>query len=361
MIDISALAKNKFTQLLLQWNATSNDRQMPWKGEKDPYKIWLSEIILQQTRVEQGLSYFNKFVQHYPTIQQLANAKDEAVFKLWEGLGYYSRARNLLVTARHISTSFNNIFPNEYDSILALKGVGPYTAAAIASFAYNQPHAVVDGNVYRVLARVFNIDIATDSTEGKKFFAALAQDVIDTKRAGLYNQSIMDFGATVCKPAPLCSICPLQSICEAYKKGTVNTLPVKLKRLVQKNRWFYYFIFLVDDHILVHERTAKDIWQNLYEFYLFEAEKGIDWNETLIKEWLEHQLGIKNANVSGVSAPQIQKLTHQTIQGRFITVKLKKVPVSLKNLKQVKAANITKLAFPAFINKYLNGVDFTLI
>ena len=206
-----------FTQQLLQWNQTANHRAMPWKGEKDPYKIWLSEIILQQTRVDQGWAYYEKFIFAYPTIQDLAKAKDEKVFKLWEGLGYYNRCRNLLHTARQITNHSKGIFPNTYDALLALKGIGPYTAAAIASFAFNLPYAVVDGNVFRVIARYEGIDVPTDTTAGKRLFETRAAALLDKKRAGLYNQAIMDFGATVCKPfAPNCNNCPLQKTCVAH-------------------------------------------------------------------------------------------------------------------------------------------------
>ena len=186
-----------FTQQLMLWDNQENNRKMPWKGEKDPYKIWLSEVILQQTRVEQGLDYYNKFIETFPTIGLLANAKDESVFKLWEGLGYYSRCRNLLFTARYIAFELGGQFPNNYDAILNLKGVGPYTAAAISSFAYEQPYAVVDGNVFRVIARYFGIEKPTDTNEGKELFAALANKLLDKTQPGKYNQAIMDFGATI--------------------------------------------------------------------------------------------------------------------------------------------------------------------
>jgi len=184
-------SKSRFASLLLKWNKEKNDRQMPWKGEKDPYKIWLSEIILQQTRVEQGLSYYNAFIKTFPDVHKLAKAPDAKVFKLWEGLGYYTRCRNLLITARFISKEKKGVFPDSYETIKELKGIGPYTAAAISSFAFNLPHAVVDGNVFRVLARVFGIATPTDTTEGKKMFTALAEELLDRKQPGLYNQAIM--------------------------------------------------------------------------------------------------------------------------------------------------------------------------
>mgnify|MGYP003339694825 CR=1 FL=1 len=214
-----------FTKQLIKWNRFKNKREMPWKFEKNPYKIWLSEIILQQTRVEQGMSYYLNFIRAYPTVHDLANAEDEAVMKLWEGLGYYSRCRNLLATARFISHNKKGNFPNSYEELVKLKGVGPYTAAAIASFAFQLPYAVVDGNVIRVLSRFFGIDKQANTNEGKKIFQQLAQEVLDKKNPGIYNQAIMDFGATVCKPAqPLCDECVMQNYCSAYQKDMVDEI-----------------------------------------------------------------------------------------------------------------------------------------
>jgi len=233
-----------FTDLLLKWDKKSNHRPMPWKGEKDPYKIWLSEIILQQTRVEQGWSYYEKFISTYPNIHLLAKAKENEVFKLWEGLGYYNRCRNLLFTAKHIVTTFNGIFPSNYEDLLKLKGVGPYTAAAIASFAFNLPHAVVDGNVFRVFARYYGIHTPTDTKEGLTIFNKIASENLAFKKAGIYNQALMDFGATVCKPmSPLCGDCVMQNTCAAFAQKTVGQLPIKEKVIQKKKRYFDYFLF----------------------------------------------------------------------------------------------------------------------
>ncbi len=343
-----------FTKLLLQWNEADNDRPMPWKGERNPYKIWLSEIILQQTQVKQGWGYYERFIANYPTIQQLAAAKDETVFKLWEGLGYYNRCKNLLFTARFITDNLQGKFPSKYDDIVALKGIGPYTAAAIASFAFNLPYAVVDGNVFRVLSRVFGINTAIDSTTGKKEFSALADTVLDKKQPGIYNQAIMDFGATVCKPfASLCNTCPLQKTCVAYQKGIVNYLPIKEKVLQKKSRWFYYFVIECDGKILVHKRTAKDIWENLNEFYLVEANEQQHWDETQVQQWFQQQLGVTKVALVNVSAIQKQQLTHQLIKGQFIRVKLTKIPSMLQHYNRLPINEINKLAFPKFINQYL--------
>lgn len=346
--------KSIFTTSLMQWHKTANDRQMPWKGERDPYKIWLSEVILQQTRVEQGWSYYEKFIKHYPTIDKLAKAKDEDAYKLWEGLGYYNRCKNLLFTAREIVQQHKGVFPSEYDNILALKGVGPYTAAAIASFAYDLPFAVVDGNVFRVLSRAFGVDTAIDSTAGKQYFATLAQEVLDLKEPGAYNQAIMDFGATVCKPAlPHCAYCPLEKHCVARATGKVNALPVKEKVLQKKTRWFTYFIFENDGRLYIRKRGEKDIWENLYEFYLVETDEKPVWDTTTVAGWLDEQFRLTNATVGHITTGINQQLTHQTIKAQFILVHLKDKKFSLSGFDAVGRKELSKYAFPKLINMYL--------
>ena len=345
-----------FTRGLMRWHRQSNKREMPWKGEKDPYKIWLSEIILQQTRVEQGWQYYLRFIKEFPTVKKLAGASDQRVYKLWEGLGYYTRCKNLLYTARLINNKYQGVFPDQYEELLALKGVGPYTAAAIASFAYNLPYAVVDGNVFRVLSRYFGLDIAIDSTTGKKIFTELANNVLFKKEAGSYNQAIMDFGATVCKPfSPLCSSCPLHTTCTAYQQGLVNQLPVKDKLLLRKNRWFTYFIFEVDQQILVHKRSQKDIWENLYEFYLLESESPIKWDAPKINLWLNQQIGVKRSHIESISPLISQSLTHQEIKGCFIWLQMETRPVFGNNFDWQPLQKIRKLPFPKLITGYLEN------
>jgi A/G-specific adenine glycosylase len=347
--------EKKFTAILMKWHRGANNRQMPWKGEKDPYKIWLSEIILQQTRVEQGWAYYTRFIKKYPTIKHLARAPDQEVYKLWEGLGYYTRCKNLLFTAREIVKEYKGIFPNQYEAILALKGVGPYTAAAIASFAYNQPYAVVDGNVFRVLARFFGIATPIDSTEGKNLFTALAGRVLSQKEPGLFNQAIMDFGATVCKPfSPACSHCPMQNNCNAFSEGTVNQLPVKEKTLQRKHRWLYYFLFEYNGKLLVQQRGAKDIWENLFEFYLVETAAQVKWDKSVVQSWLKDQIGASKAVVKTISKPAQQQLTHQQIKGQFIRVELSTMPSFLKKYHWQPIENIRELPFPKFITQYLS-------
>jgi A/G-specific adenine glycosylase len=345
--------KPDFRNKLLKWNQQHNDRKMPWKGEKDPYRIWLSEIILQQTRVEQGCAYYEKFIKAFPTIKHLAKATDEKVFKLWEGLGYYSRCKNLLATARSIVQEHNAIFPNDYEEIKKLKGIGPYTAAAIASFAFDKPFAVVDGNVQRILSRYFGITTSTDSASGKKLFIDLAQALLDKERPAIYNQAIMDFGAVICKPQnPLCTRCTQRKDCIAFKLGKVKTLPVKEKSIIKKNRWFYYFLFVINNKIYVRKRTQKDIWQNLYEFVLDETNSSVpnaDVNPGILKKFI----GRQPFHIVSISNVYRQQLSHQYINGQFMVVAIKKEPTGLKQYELIEKNKIKRLAFPALINQYL--------
>lgn len=325
---------------------------MPWKGEKDPYKIWLSEIILQQTRVDQGINYYLRFIKKYPTVLKLAAASDDEVFKLWEGLGYYSRCKNILATARHISLELNGKFPDNFENILKLKGIGPYTAAAIASFAFNLPYAVVDGNVSRVLARYFGIHTAIDSTIGKKEFTVLAQQRLDKSAPALYNQAIMDFGATVCKPQlPLCLQCLLSNACKAFKENSVSSLPVKEKKIIKKNRWFYFIVLEQNGKYFVRKRAAKDIWQNLHEFILIE--KPAKTALSLITESPEFKSAVVQAyKPVATSGYYKQQLTHQTIHGCFIHIKIvgKKL---IKGYELMDKKALAQLAFPKLVNDYL--------
>lgn len=344
-----------FTQQLMAWNSKENKRIMPWKGEKDAYKIWLSEIILQQTRVEQGTAYYEKFIKQYPTIIHLAKAKDEEVFKLWEGLGYYSRCKNLLFTARFITENYKGNFPNNYHEILALKGVGVYTAAAIASFAYNLPYAVVDGNVFRVLARFFGINTPIDSTQGKKLFTTLAQNLLDVQEPAKYNQAIMDFGATICKPAmPLCSSCYLQTHCVAYKNNNAHTLPIKEKKLTIKKRYITYIVFNYKNTLLVRQRQEKDIWQNLYEFYALSNNYNKHVNQDEVNIHLQN-LKLKDYSITAVTEKIKQQLTHQTIIAQFFIVHIKHKPLTLATYQWVNKTALSNIAFPKLINSFLQS------
>ena len=343
-------ATQEFSRLLLQWHASENHRQMPWKAEKDPYKIWLSEIILQQTRVNQGLSYYLHFIQQYPTLKDLAKAPDEQVFKSWEGLGYYSRCRNMLFTARFIAEKRNGIFPTTYPEILSLKGVGEYTAAAIASFAYNLPHAVVDGNVIRVLCRVFGINSNIATQQGKKQLASLAHQLLNKKHPAKYNQAIMDFGATVCLPrSPLCNKCPFQKSCVAYRQNKIEELPVKLQKAPRKKRYFNYVMATYRDKLYIRQRTEKDIWRHLHEFILCETPGPVFPDTILTSINLSELLG-PNYRIIRISPPVQQTLTHQQIQAVFIRVELSK-PLKNPEYTPVSKAELSRKAFPKLVRE----------
>ena len=326
---------------------------MPWKGIKDPYKIWLSEIILQQTRVEQGWNYYEKFVAAFPSVHHLAAAPENAVFKMWEGLGYYTRCKNLITTAKIISTHYNGNFPETYEEIKTLKGIGPYTASAIASFAFDVPVAVVDGNVQRILARYFGISTPTDTTDGKKMYQNLAQALMDESQPGVYNQAIMDFGAIICKPNnPLCSQCVQQKDCEAFKHDMVKALPVKQKSLLKKERWFYYFLIELEDAVYIRKRTEKDIWQNLHDFVLHESDSPIE-DILQCSAVFKNIFGSNSFIVKNVSAARKHQLTHQTINGQLVTVSIKSPLCTLQNYVLVKKSQLEHYAFPQFINAFL--------
>ncbi|MEQ1552831.1 MAG: A/G-specific adenine glycosylase [Ferruginibacter sp.] len=346
--------KNVFTENLLLWHKNENNRLMPWKGENDPYKIWLSEIILQQTRVEQGKDYYYKFIDKFATIHELAQANENDVFKLWEGLGYYSRCKNLIATAQFISFELGGVFPTKYLDLLKLKGIGPYTASAIASFAYNLPHAVVDGNVLRVLARYFEINTPIDSAEGKNNFAVLANDLLNKEKSAIYNQAIMDFGATICKPKqPLCTNCIMQQNCKAFYSKTVTALPVKQNKITKKLRFFYYLIAEYNSNIYVQKRTEKDIWQNLWEFILFEKENKIEAKEIFISKDFKNEIG-DDYKICSISKFYKQQLTHQTIEGVFIHLILNS-PIKNSGYIALSKNEIKQVAFPRFITKYFEA------
>ncbi len=345
--------KQFFTKTLLKWDEAQNDRKMPWKGIKNPYHIWLSEIILQQTRVEQGLPYYKKFVEHYPTVEHLANAPEDEVMKLWEGLGYYSRARNLHFAAKSIVKERDGVFPDTYEEIIKLKGVGTYTAAAVASFAFDLPHAVVDGNVYRVLSRFFGIETAIDSTEGKKEFAKLAQELIDEEKAAKYNQAIMDFGAKHCTPAkPMCMFCSFQTVCSAFLEGKTDLLPKKSKKIKKKERIFYYLVIQTKKSLYLTKRIEKDIWQNLYDFPLIEVKKSI--NEQELREKIDKHLKHSYFSIKNISQEYQHILTHQKIQLVFVEIELKKIKKDdTLNWKKVSIKDLSNYAFPKPIRSYL--------
>ncbi|MBV5343686.1 A/G-specific adenine glycosylase, partial [bacterium] len=272
------MPQHNISKALTNWY-NQNKRELPWRDITDPYRIWISEIILQQTRVNQGMRYYLRFVERFPDVKTLAVAEEDEVLKYWQGLGYYSRARNIHKTAKIITEKHKGIFPKNHSDILLLKGIGEYTAAAICSFAYNQPYAVVDGNVFRVLSRVFGIETPIDSTSGKKEFTQLAEKLLDKKEPGLHNQSIMEFGALQCVPVqPDCGVCPLQTVCKAYSLNMADKLPVKATKTKVRERFFNYFYIEYQDKIFIQKRSEKDIWQNLYELPLVESDKLFETN-----------------------------------------------------------------------------------
>jgi A/G-specific adenine glycosylase len=297
-----------FVKTLLQWHIAQNGRLLPWKNETDPYKIWISEILLQQTKAEAVIPYYLKFTTNFPTVFHLANASEQVVFNMWQGLGYYSRCRNVLATAKYIVHHYNGIFPDTYDAIISLKGIGPYTAAAISSFAFGLPYAVLDGNVFRVLSRVFAIDTPIDTVVGKKFFQQLAQQLLSKNNAASFNQAIMDFGATVCKPkAAICNTCVMHPFCKAYQTKTVYTYPIKTKKISSKTRHFHYLVFDDGKNLYLHKREHKDVWQDLYEFDLQEStSQHLPFNPE--KDKLQPPIILS------------QQLTHQKIIGYFYIV-----------------------------------------
>jgi len=345
--------KPDFTRKLLHWNKHKNTRAMPWKGEKDPYKIWLSEIILQQTRVEQGWSYYEKFITAFPTIKHLARANEEKVFKMWEGLGYYSRCKNLIATARTIVDEYKGKFPATYDEIKQLSGIGPYTASAISSFAFNLPYAVLDGNVQRVIARYFGISTPVDTTEGKKLYQTLAQTLLQHDEPGIYNQAIMDFGAIICKPQnPLCSDCVQNKECEAFKHNLTAQLPVKQKAIIRKERWFYYFIIEQNNKVYIRQRTGRDIWENLFEFVLYESPAAVE-DISLKLPFFKKLVNGQQVHIQSISRMYRQQLTHQTIHGRFVKVMVNGSLPSLNDFMLIDKKQLSKYAFPRFITSFL--------
>jgi A/G-specific adenine glycosylase len=286
-------------------------RPLPWRETKNPYFIWLSEIILQQTRVDQGMAYYFKFIEAFPSVFDLANADEQYVLNLWQGLGYYSRARNLHRTAKQIVEEFDGNFPDSYEGLLKLKGVGPYTAAAIASFAFDLPHAVLDGNVFRVLSRLHNWDVPINSTQGKKDFEKFSDELLDKENPGLFNQAMMEFGALHCKPTqPLCHECPLTIYCLAFNEKTVGSLPVKLKKQSVRKRYFVFeLIQPKNGWILLEKRNEKDIWQHLYQFPLKEFNSPE-----------EKDLYLSNKNPHFQSKEYKHILSHQQLFCSFVAI-----------------------------------------
>lgn len=347
--------KTFFSKILCKWYE-SHKRDLPWRNTNDPYLIWISEIILQQTRVNQGYTYYIRFINRFPDVKTLALADIDEVMKYWEGLGYYSRARNLHAAAQQICSLGK--FPSDYHSIKQLKGVGEYTAAAIASFAFGLKHAVVDGNVYRVLSRYFGIDIPIDTAEGKHYYYLLANDLLPERESvAIYNQAIMDFGALQCVPkSPHCNGCPLSDSCLAFNQSSIENYPIKIKKLEIKNRYLNYFILRTNDEIWLHRREGKDIWQGLYEPFLIETTDDKDLFSRLEHE-LVHLFHFPASMQQNVIAMNIRhQLTHRTLVCNFIEIITKQKPTFKEghNGKWYALSEIEDLAFPKVIQKVMN-------
>ncbi|WP_422857933.1 A/G-specific adenine glycosylase [Flagellimonas sp. S174] len=314
-----------FSQKVLNWY-DQHKRELPWRSTRDSYKIWLSEIILQQTRVVQGTPYYFKFIEAFPTVQDLAAAPEEKVLKLWQGLGYYSRARNLHATAKMVVEEYGGKFPNSYKELKQLKGVGDYTASAIASICFDIPEPVVDGNVYRVLSRYFGVELPINSTKGIKYFKELAREVMDVNNVRDYNQGIMEFGAIQCAPKkPYCLLCPLNDGCVALKENKVQSLPVKVGKTKLKHRFFNYLVVIdPNQNTLIEQRKGKGIWQNLYQFPLLETESAVN-QGAVVKEFGQktYRKNLESLELFN-EEPIVHKLSHQHLHTHFWILKLSK-------------------------------------
>ena len=349
---------DEIQELLAQWYE-DHKRELPWRSEPSPYHVWLSEIILQQTRVNQGLDYFIRFVEKWPTLEDLSKATEEEVLKMWQGLGYYSRARNLHQCARQVVENHGGAFPKDFENLRKLKGIGDYTAAAIASIAFDLPHAVVDGNVYRVLSRLYDIDTPINSTEGNKLFAQLAQNLLDKNHPGLHNQALMEFGALQCLPQnPDCLRCPLQSHCLAFAHHTVDDRPRKLKKLKTKTRYFQYLVFRTDKHgLCLRKREGNDIWKNLYDFPCIESKKALSLDEIIGSNYFKDLVSDQKFIISRISPPYVHKLTHQTIIATFVEIKISSFlpTIKTKNILLAFENELGTYPVPMLIDNYLTN------
>lgn len=336
---------------------------MPWKGAKDPYIVWVSEILLQQTRVKQGQPYFDRFVDKYPNLQSLANTTEDELMALWKGLGYYTRARNMLKTAQLLVRDYGGVFPADYHALLKLPGIGPYTAAALASFAFGLPRAVVDGNVERVLARFYGIEEPIYTSEAKKRIQQIADTHIPVSDPGRYNQAIMNFGAMQCTPSiPLCEKCPVHQSCVAKQKNMVHRIPVKKPGSKKTKRHFHYMLVTIDESMVLSKRMENDIWKSLYEPLLIESETNGTYltkrdQQNALKSWLKFDTPPK----MGTTAHKKQLLTHQEIHAFFYHARFTNQEVSL-NVPAilVNPENLPNFALPRVVDWFLTEISITL-
>jgi A/G-specific adenine glycosylase len=353
----------EITDSLIAWYER-NKRELPWRNTVDPYLIWMSEIILQQTRVDQGMDYYLKFVARFPDIQALASAPRDEVFKLWQGLGYYNRAENMVKTARLIVEQYGGNFPEKQAQLIKLPGIGPYTSAAIASIAFNEPVPVVDGNVYRVLSRIFGVKEPVNSSKGMQLVNDLAQKMMDKNKPAVFNQAMMEFGALACTPAgPSCAVCPFRQLCYAYRNGVTEELPVRQPKIKVKNRYFYYFQIEYagekETFVYLKKRTRKDIWKNLYDFVVVETNRKTAITDRWILDHLDEKIKTKDVTVGKVSKEYRQRLTHQLIHAVFIRIIVhKKINTANENsLILVRKDHLAEYPVPRLIEQYLTDEE----
>ena len=344
----------RFSEELINWYLV-NKRDLPWRNSRDPYVIWLSEIILQQTRVNQGLDYFNSFLENFPTVEKLANASESKVLKLWQGLGYYSRARNLHYTAQFITNKLNGEFPKKHEDILNLKGVGEYTAAAIASFSYDLPYPVIDGNVYRVLSRIYGITTPIDSTKGKAEFKKLAFDLLNKSNPAIHNQAIMEFGALQCKPkSPNCNECVFKLECFALNNNKIELLPIKEKKIKQRDRFFNYLVLNHNGKTCVKQRVDEDIWKGLYDFPLIETKQNIIKHEDLFtKKFITLKGKIK---LKGKSETYKHILSHQKIYATFWEIETDNLSELNSDYLKINKEELFNYPVPKLIENYIKSL-----
>lgn len=346
--------QSAISEALIEWYQT-NKRDLPWRNTADPYVIWISEIILQQTRVVQGLDYFNRFIARFPNVIVLANSEEDEVLRYWQGLGYYSRARNLHTAAKDIQKRFNGIFPDRYEDVRSLKGIGDYTAAAICSFAYKQPYAVLDGNVYRVLSRLLAIETAIDTSTGKKIFHEAACSLLDKTYPDIYNQAIMELGALQCTPQqPDCSKCPLMANCLAHEKGIEKDLPHKQGKTIVKERFFNYFYIRNKTSVWIRKRTGNDIWKNLFELPLIETEKPLSLSKLQQTETYKNLFA--GINKIAFSAPVFETkhvLSHRIIYASFYAVEIDSPGAGLSEYLQIEDSEIDNFAVSRLTLRFL--------
>lgn len=344
-----------FTKTLKRWYSEYK-RDLPWRKTRNPYYIWMSEIIMQQTRITQGLPYYNLFVANFPTIFDLARAKENEVLKLWQGLGYYSRARHLHFSAKYIVENFQGEFPKTQEDLLKLKGVGDYTASAIASICYNERTAAVDGNVYRVLSRYFGIDTPINSSQGIKEFKTLAQRLLPKDNTGDYNQAVMEFGATQCKPKnPNCKICPLNTTCVALQLNRIKELPVKMNKIKISKKYYSFLVFASENNkTILEQRVEKGIWQNLYQFPLIETTESLTEDNFNRNKNIQSLINGTKYNFSLYNDTEIvHKLSHQHLYTKFWILKVKELPQKGIDILKIKSYPV-----PVLISRFLEEFNF---